>query len=356
MTSRNQQTSGENDDATSPPSRSELNSPVVQNKPIAMLPISSAPADLITQVQQPQQSSDNNKPFTQMAKRLREQMAKDSSNGDVHGASEENSNDQSQQQSSSSFPTSQQQSSPHTYPQKQTPISPWKAFLSSFFSCCPCISAPSSSTTTSYYEQEKKQNSSQNAVNNGQNNSAKNVAAGQTTQRTILKSSVMGNNATSANTVGNANTLSVAKASNTVTASNPTLSKNDKKYLLRPLLSEDVGKKCFVLDLDETLVHSSFKPVPHADFIVPVEIDNQVHSVYVLKRPGVDQFLQKLGPQFEIVVFTASLAKYADPVLDMLDKYKVVKHRLFRESCIYHRGNYVKVSILFSDGARIFTW
>jgi RNA polymerase II subunit A small phosphatase-like protein len=64
--------------------------------------------------------------------------------------------------------------------------------------------------------------------------------------------------------------------------------------------------------------------------------------VYVLKRPGVDIFLQRLGPQFEIVVFTASLAKYADPVLDTLDKHRVVKHRLFREACIHHKGNYVK--------------
>ncbi|KAJ3214455.1 hypothetical protein HDU67_001640 [Dinochytrium kinnereticum] len=116
----------------------------------------------------------------------------------------------------------------------------------------------------------------------------------------------------------------------------------EKKWLLKPLTPEDAGKKCLVLDLDETLVHSSFKAVPNADFIIPVEIDGQIHNVYVLKRPGVDVFLQRLGRQFEVVVFTASLAKYADPVLDMLDKHRVVKHRLFRESCLHHKGNYVK--------------
>jgi len=42
--------------------------------------------------------------------------------------------------------------------------------------------------------------------------------------------------------------------------------------LLGPPRPEDVGKKCLILDLDETLVHSSFKPVPNADFVVPVEI------------------------------------------------------------------------------------
>jgi len=28
--------------------------------------------------------------------------------------------------------------------------------------------------------------------------------------------------------------------------------------------------------------------------------------------------------------------------LDLLDIHKVVKHRLFREACIHHKGNYVK--------------
>jgi len=106
--------------------------------------------------------------------------------------------------------------------------------------------------------------------------------------------------------------------------------------------NKKLEKKTLVLDLDETLVHSSFKPIPNADFIIPVEIDNQVHQVYVLKRPGVDQFLKSMADRFELVVFTASLAKYADPVLDLLDKDKVVGARLFREACSNHKGNYVK--------------
>ncbi|KAI9264998.1 NLI interacting factor [Phascolomyces articulosus] len=112
--------------------------------------------------------------------------------------------------------------------------------------------------------------------------------------------------------------------------------------LLPPVAKEHLGRKCLVLDLDETLVHSSFKIIPHPDFIVPVEIDNQYHNVYVLKRPGVDEFMRKMGEKYEIVVFTASLSKYADPVLDKLDIHKVVKHRLFREACCNHKGNYVK--------------
>jgi len=117
---------------------------------------------------------------------------------------------------------------------------------------------------------------------------------------------------------------------------------NSSEALLLPASPRSAQRKTLVLDLDETLVHSSFKPVMGADFIVPVEIDDQVHQVYVLKRPGVDQFLRRMGDLFEVVVFTASLAKYADPVLDLLDKFKVVKVRLFREACVHHKGNYVK--------------
>ncbi|KAJ8011462.1 hypothetical protein DPEC_G00058470 [Dallia pectoralis] len=114
------------------------------------------------------------------------------------------------------------------------------------------------------------------------------------------------------------------------------------KYLLPEMNISDYGKKCVVIDLDETLVHSSFKPISNADFIVPVEIDGTVHQVYVLKRPHVDEFLQKMGDLFECVLFTASLAKYADPVADLLDQWGVFRARLFRESCVFHRGNYVK--------------
>ncbi|XP_032368899.1 carboxy-terminal domain RNA polymerase II polypeptide A small phosphatase 1 isoform X2 [Etheostoma spectabile] len=123
---------------------------------------------------------------------------------------------------------------------------------------------------------------------------------------------------------------------------NGTLSKVPAKPLLPRMKSTDAGKICVVIDLDETLVHSSFKPVNNADFIIPVEIDGTVHQVYVLKRPHVDEFLKRMGELFECVLFTASLSKYADPVSDLLDKWGAFRSRLFRESCVFHKGNYVK--------------
>ena len=74
----------------------------------------------------------------------------------------------------------------------------------------------------------------------------------------------------------------------------------------RTRLGRRGGKPCLVLDLDETLVHSS-PTVPNADYVIPVEIDpGTLTDVYVLKRPYVDYFMEEMGKHYEIVVFTAA--------------------------------------------------
>ncbi|SCU85836.1 LADA_0D10088g1_1 [Lachancea dasiensis] len=112
--------------------------------------------------------------------------------------------------------------------------------------------------------------------------------------------------------------------------------------LLPPRTPAFSGKKCLILDLDETLVHSSFKYLKTADFVIPVDIDNQIHNVYVIKRPGVDDFLRLVGQIYEVVVFTASVSRYGDPLLDVLDQNHCIHHRLFRDSCYSYEGNYIK--------------
>lgn len=134
----------------------------------------------------------------------------------------------------------------------------------------------------------------------------------------------------------------VDQAHERIVAEEPQAASEQKQWLLPPVKPEHQGRKCLVLDLDETLVHSSFKLIHQADFTIPVEIEGAYHNVYVIKRPGVDQFMKRVGELYEVVVFTASVSKYGDPLLDQLDIHHVVHHRLFRESCFNHQGNYVK--------------
>lgn len=54
---------------------------------------------------------------------------------------------------------------------------------------------------------------------------------------------------------------------------------------------------------------SPIQSIQQADYVVPVEIEYHWHNVYVIKRPGVDNFLKKMGEIYEVVVFTASLSK-----------------------------------------------
>ena len=119
-------------------------------------------------------------------------------------------------------------------------------------------------------------------------------------------------------------------------------SRGKSKTLLGPQSQQLTGRKTLVLDLDETLVHSKFEPVAGADFQIPIDIEGRQHIVYVMKRPGVDEFLEEMGKIYEVVIFTASLSKYANPLLDQLDKKKVITGRLFREHCTYVDQCYIK--------------
>lgn len=89
--------------------------------------------------------------------------------------------------------------------------------------------------------------------------------------------------------------------------------------ILNPQSPRSKGKKVLILDLDETLVHSSFKPPAEPSIVLPVEIDGKRFKVYVLVRPGAMDFLKEMQIYYEVIIYTASLSKYADPLMDILD-------------------------------------
>jgi Dullard-like phosphatase family protein len=108
-------------------------------------------------------------------------------------------------------------------------------------------------------------------------------------------------------------------------------------------LQNNKFKKTLILDLDETLVHSAFTPFSRkSDFILNINIEGENKTLYVLKRPYVDKFLYELSLIYEIIIFTASISQYANPLLDKLDKNNYIKYRLFREHCIFNNGIYIK--------------
>jgi RNA polymerase II subunit A small phosphatase-like protein len=49
-----------------------------------------------------------------------------------------------------------------------------------------------------------------------------------------------------------------------------------------------------------------------------------------------------MSKYYELIIYTASLSKYADPLMDLLDPHRFCSQRLFREHCTSVNGTYVK--------------
>ena len=121
--------------------------------------------------------------------------------------------------------------------------------------------------------------------------------------------------------------------------------KNEKKEI-KYLPEKNIyfkNKKTLFLDLDETLVHSSFKSFNNKEEIIfDMLFEEKKHTIHVLKRPFVDEFLNQMSNLFEIVIFTASISDYANPLLNKLDINNKISFRLFREHCTSSGNFFIK--------------
>lgn len=106
------------------------------------------------------------------------------------------------------------------------------------------------------------------------------------------------------------------------------------------------SKKLLLLDLDETLVHTS-----SATKLQGVSSNFSINSnqLHVFCRPHLTSFLARISRIYDVAVFTAGERGYANPILDHLEgivstvlevsghhgliKFQF-KYRLFREQCI----------------------
>ncbi|PVH34717.1 hypothetical protein PAHAL_7G015000 [Panicum hallii] len=127
----------------------------------------------------------------------------------------------------------------------------------------------------------------------------------------------------------------------------------------RPVLLPKQTRSCptttLVLDLDETLVHSTLEHCEDADFTFPVHFNFREHTIYVRCRPYLKEFMERVASMFETIIFTASQSIYAEQLLNVLDpKRKLFRHRVYRESCVYVEGNYLKdLTVLGRDLTRV---
>lgn len=126
-----------------------------------------------------------------------------------------------------------------------------------------------------------------------------------------------------------------------------------------------VKPKILVLDLDETLIHSTHDGIirPNSrtgsrtpDFILKVLIERHPVSFFVHKRPHVEFFLQTVSQWFELVIFTASMEVYGSAVSDRLDGGKnILCRRYFRQHCTQESVGYTKdLSSISPDLSSIF--
>ena len=137
--------------------------------------------------------------------------------------------------------------------------------------------------------------------------------------------------------------------------------KQKKTFSLSPLhkntLSINQNKtpikkeKVLVIDLDESIIHSSFEPFENPDYILPIKLksnnNNNIKSedsnLYINIRPGFSDFLTSLSNYYEIFIFTAASSDYAIPIINLIDPEKIIKKSFFREDCtLIEEETYIK--------------
>ena len=115
-------------------------------------------------------------------------------------------------------------------------------------------------------------------------------------------------------------------------------------------------EKILVIDLDETLIHTSFKKLSNYDF--KILLDSTIYTkknledkiikglsvqkiveAYICIRPGVNEFLSQLSNYYDLYVYSASSKQYLNNVIKNLDKKNIIKKCYCRDDCIIYVEN-----------------
>jgi RNA polymerase II subunit A small phosphatase-like protein len=106
-------------------------------------------------------------------------------------------------------------------------------------------------------------------------------------------------------------------------------------------------KPLLILDIDETLIHTDSAPIEyekHLDFDFKFKGNSSKSLYYTKKRPYLDEFLKFAFENFNVAIWTAAGAEYAEEILKGigLDKSKL-KFFYTQENCT------IKLSYDYSD-------
>ena len=151
--------------------------------------------------------------------------------------------------------------------------------------------------------------------------------------------------------------LRMTKYPRVPTPPRPLIPRRQPSYTMpSPQSFSAMPQKTLVIDLDETLIHSLAKGgrmssghMVEVKLNMPVGLEGKTlgpqHPIlyYVHKRPHCDDFLRKICKWYNLVVFTASVQEYADPVIDWLEQErKYFSARYYRQHCTFRNGAYIK--------------
>ncbi|KAL4498550.1 hypothetical protein ABPG72_019668 [Tetrahymena utriculariae] len=116
------------------------------------------------------------------------------------------------------------------------------------------------------------------------------------------------------------------------------------KTLIVPFQSsQNKLKKTLVLDLDETLIHSSQKNPQKYDLNFKIQTSTTKEEFFVNFRPNVSKFLRMMAVYYEVFIWTASIKEYADVIVNQLDPSgSFISYRLYRDSCRKKGDYYIK--------------
>ena len=121
--------------------------------------------------------------------------------------------------------------------------------------------------------------------------------------------------------------------------------------------NKNENNKILVIDLDETLIHTSFQKIQNPDLIIQLDstinkkTDNnknnnnensnqKIVEAYIRIRPGVEAFLSQISKYYDIYVYSASSKNYLNTIIKNIDKNNIIKQCYCRDDCIMYVEDY----------------